>query len=100
MFKRKKLTRKRKIVYIIIASLVVLLIAFRIALPYILLRYVNRQLTRIDGYRGHVEDIDVALYRGAYVIKDIRLDKTGGKIPVPFFKADKIDLSIQWNALF
>ncbi len=33
----------------------------RIALPYILLRYVNKQLTRIKGYTGHVDDIDVAL---------------------------------------
>ncbi|MEO8404102.1 MAG: DUF748 domain-containing protein [Chitinophagaceae bacterium] len=98
MFK-KKLTRKRKITYIILGSLIVLLIAFRIALPYILLKYVNKQLTRIEGYRGHVEDIDVALFRGAYVIKEIKLDKTGGKIPVPFFKANKMDLSIQWNAL-
>jgi hypothetical protein len=96
----KKITKKRKIVYIVLGSLVVLLIAFRIALPYILLHYVNRQLTQIKGYTGHVDDIDVALIRGAYVIKDIRLDKTDGKIPVPFFSAKAIDLSVEWGALF
>ncbi len=72
----------------------------RIALPYILLRYVNKQLTLIDGYTGHVRDIDVALYRGAYSIKDLMLDKTGGKIPVPFFAAKTIDISVEWSALF
>lgn len=72
----------------------------RIALPYILLRYVNKQLTLIDGYTGHVRDIDVALYRGAYSIKDLKLDKTGGKIPVPFFAAKTIDISVEWKALF
>lgn len=97
---RKKLSRRKKIIWIIVGSFVVLLIAFRIALPYILLRYVNRQLNRIEGYKGHVEDIDVALYRGAYTIKEIRLDKISGDIPVPFFKADKMDLSIEWRALF
>ncbi len=99
MFKRP-LSRKRKITYIIVGSLIVLLIAFRIALPYILLKYVNRQLARIDGYSGRVEDIDVALYRGAYTIDGIKLDKLNGKIPVPFFQADEIDLSIEWGAIF
>lgn len=93
-------TKKRRVLYIVFGSLVVLLIAFRIALPYILLRYVNKQLATIDGYRGHVDDIDVSLYRGAYTIKDIYLNKTGGAIPVPFFKANEIDLSVEWRALF
>ena len=83
----------------ILGSLLVLFIGFTIALPHILLRYVNRQLTLIDGYRGHVEEIDVHLWRGAYTIKSIKLDKTGGKIPVPFFNARAIDLSVEWRAL-
>ncbi|MEJ0103617.1 MAG: hypothetical protein WDO19_14165 [Bacteroidota bacterium] len=82
---RKPLSKKKKIAWIIIGSFILLLVGFRIALPYILLRFVNRELTRIDGYTGKVEDIDVALFRGAYTIKRIHLDKTGGKIPVPFF---------------
>lgn len=93
-------TKKRRTILVILGSLIILLIAFRIALPYILLKYVNRQLTMIDGYRGHVDDIDVSLYRGAYTIKDIYLNKTSGSIPVPFFKADEIDLSVEWRALF
>jgi hypothetical protein len=77
-----------------------LLIAFRIALPYILLRFVNKELQTIPGYTGHVDDIDVHLIRGAYTIKVIKLDKTGGKIPVPFFSAEAIDLSVEWSAIF
>lgn len=96
---KKTITRKRKIVYIVLGSLLIILTGLRIALPYILLNYVNEQLTMIDGYTGHVNDIDVALYRGAYTIKQIKLDKTGGKVPVPFFAADIIDLSVQWKAL-
>jgi hypothetical protein len=99
MFK-KKLTKRKKIIWIIIGSLVVALIVFRIMLPGILLRYVNKQLTKIDGYKGHVDDIDVSLFRGAYTIDGIRLDKINGKIPVPFFQANKIDLSIEWGAIF
>ena len=96
----KKITRKRKIIYIILGTLLAALIVFRIMLPGVLLRYVNKQLTLIKGYSGHVEDIDVALFRGAYTIKDLRLDKTDGKVPVPFFNAKTIDLSVEWGALF
>jgi len=97
---KRPLSRRAKIMGITAGSLLVILIALRIALPYILLRVVNRQLTLIDGYRGHVDDIDVSLIRGAYTIDSIRLNKTGGKVPVPFFSANKIDLSLQWGALF
>ena len=55
---------------------------------------------RLDGYTGHVRDIDLALIVGSYKIKDIKLEKTGGKIPVPFFAAEVIDLSVEWKALF
>ena len=92
--------KTRKTLVIVLGSLLLLLIAIRIALPYILLKLVNKELQNIPGYTGHVEDIDVALIRGAYKIKEIKLEKTGGKIPVPFFSAPLIDLSIQWESLF
>ncbi len=91
---------KRKVVLIVLGSLLVIGIGLRIALPYILLRFANKELQTIPGYRGHVEDIDVHVIRGAYTIKVIRLDKTGGKIPVPFFSADALDLSVEWSAIF
>lgn len=84
----------------ILLILLVILIGFRIALPYIVLKSVNKKLAEIDGYTGHVRDIDLALILGSYKIKDIELKKTGGKIPVPFFSAAVIDLSVEWKALF
>ncbi len=92
--------KTRKTLLIILGSLLILILAFRIALPYILLRLVNKELQNIPHYTGHVEDIDVALIRGAYKIKSIKLEKTGGKVPVPFFAAPLIDLSLQWASLF
>ncbi len=100
VMRKKPVTKRKKIILIIIGSLLVILIALRIALPSILLRFVNKQLSELHGYYGHVEDIDVALIRGAYTIKTITLVKTDGKIPVPFFAANVIDLSVEWKALF
>lgn len=92
--------KKKRLFWYIAGSLVILLLAFRIALPYIMLRYANREIDKLEGYDGNIEDLDVALLRGAYTLKGIRLDKVNGKIPVPFFEATDIDLSVEWRALF
>jgi hypothetical protein len=101
MIEKKK---KKKRTRIILLSLLALLIIFRLMLPYIVLKYVNNTLSELKEYYGHVEDIDIALYRGAYIIKDIRLDrrveKTGKKDTIPFFRSSEIDLSVEWSAIF
>jgi hypothetical protein len=85
-----------------VVIIVLLLVAIRIALPYVILHFANQKLARLDGYHGHIRDIDLALYRGAYVINDIYIDKVteGQKERTPFFSAQRIDLSVQWKALF
>jgi hypothetical protein len=55
-----RFARVHKIFIIIIVVLVVL----RILLPYILLKYCNKSLSELKGYYGHIQDIDVSLYRG------------------------------------
>ncbi len=58
----------------------------------------------MKGYNGHVEDIDIWLIRGAYVINDIKIWETDSssysKDSFPFFKANAIDLSLEWKSLF
>ena len=62
--------------------------------------YVNRKLSEIPGYRAHVSAVTLHLWRGAYQIHNIAIVKTSGKVPVPFFSAPLVDLSVQWKALF
>jgi hypothetical protein len=83
---------------IIILSIIGALIIFRLFLPLIVKSYVNKVLNRIPGYHGSVGDIDISLYRGAYVIDDLLLYKNGNKKPMLDFP--KTDVSIQWGALF
>ena len=89
---------------IVLGSILVLLIALRLALPYFVLKYVNRVLSEMEQYHGHVEDIDIALIRGAYVINDIKIEKINNedkqRDTIPFFKSPEIDLSVQWSSLF
>jgi hypothetical protein len=86
----------------IFIGVVVFVVILRLILPYVVLRYANKSLAEMDGYYGHVEDIDLALIRGAYQIDSIyinKVDSTTNK-QTPFFSAAEIDLSIEWKALF
>lgn len=92
------MTRKRKLVIVVISVLLLLLVG-RIALPYVVEEYANDRLAALDSYDGHVGDIDIHLWRGAYSIDDLVVVKTGARRPVPFFKARRVDLSIEWRSL-
>jgi len=95
--KRSRFKKKRYIVPIII---LILLIAFRLYLPTLVKNYVNKVLADIPGYYGQVEDIDIALIRGAYVINGMYLNKGTAESQVPFLNFPKSDISIEWKSLF
>jgi hypothetical protein len=83
-----------------IIVIVLILVLARIALPYAVTAYVNRQLDKVPEYEGRIGDVDVHLFRGAYQIHDISILKTTGDVPVPFMSAKKVDLSVEWSELF
>ena len=92
------MTRKQKVLVVLIALGVVLVVA-RLMMPYAVERYVNGKLQSLDSYRGHIGDVDIHLWRGAYSIDAIEIVKTGAARPVPFFKADRLNLSLEWRSL-
>ena len=100
MARSKKFILKRpaKVLLIILAILIVI----RIILPHVVLHYTNKTLANMKGYYGHIEDIDLAIIRGAYKIDSIYLNKvdTITNKQTHFFSAELIDLSIEWKALF
>jgi len=88
--------------YKILIGIGATLIVIRLILPHVVLHYANKALANMDGYYGHIEDVDISLFRGAYVINDIYLNKvdSASKEQTDFFKCANIDLSIEWSALF
>ena len=56
----------------------------------------------MDGYYGHVKDVDIALIRGAYRLDSIYINKHDSTTDkqTPFFSSRAIDLSVEWRALF
>ena len=96
-----KKTKQRKLLRIV-GVIVGLLIILRIVLPYIVLNFVNNRLAHINGYFGHVDDINISLFRGAYLVKDIYIDvvDTSSQKQTPFFASERVDVSIEWKSLF
>ena len=83
------------IVLVVILGVVIV----RPFLPQVVRWYVNRILDQSVLYHGTVGDVTLHLWRGAYSIENVKISKTTGNIPVPFFAADQVDLAVQWDAL-
>jgi hypothetical protein len=90
---------RSKFFWLVVVLLAVVLVV-HLMLDVWVRNYVNRKLSEIEGYRAHVTAVHVALWRGAYVIHGIEINKVDGHVPVPFFSAPLVDLSIQWGELF
>ena len=83
----------------IASAVILLLLAVRVALPHLVEDYVNKTLDALPGYTGHVADIDLHLYRGAYTIDSLVLLEENGNPKHPFLQIPETDLSIEWKSL-
>lgn len=79
---------------------VAVLLALRLALPYLLRDAINRRLARIPDYSGHVEEVRLHLWRGAYSMHGLEILKRNHAVREPFFSARNIDFSLAWRELF
>lgn len=89
-----------KLIYIVISIIILAVVVVRLALPGMVKNYVNKKLNELPGYTGHVNDVDIHLLHGAYVIKDLLLKKKSDPEKYPFLQINKADLALQWGALF
>ncbi|MGE8498227.1 MAG: DUF748 domain-containing protein [Pseudomonas sp.] len=84
----------------ILLGLAGLVLAIHIALPYVIRDYLNEKLADMGDYRGHIVDVDLEWWRGAYRINGLKIVKADGEVPVPLLLAPGIDLSVSWQALW
>lgn len=81
--------------------IVILLIVVRIFLPTILTYTINWYLgNKIEHYQGHIEDFDLALWRGAYQIEGLKIWKRGTAPDTALISVQRIDLSLAWRAIW
>ncbi len=96
----RKHWRLRKKLLVALIIVVAICAGVRALLPWAVRDYVNRTLDRNLLYSGKVGTVKLHIWRGAYSIHDIQLNKTTADVPVPFFAAKAVDFSVQWGALF
>lgn len=100
MSKKRPNAARNRVLKITLITIAVV-VAIRLALPYVILHFANNSLAKMDGYYGRIRDIDLALIRGAYKIDSIYINKVDSvsQKETPFFSASLVDLSIDWRAL-
>lgn len=81
-------------------TLLLLLLVAQLTLPWLIRDYLNGKLADMGEYRGHIDDIDLAWWRGAYRINGLSIVKADGSVPVPLLDAPGIDLAVSWQALW
>lgn len=96
------LSTRRRHVLLGVAVVIGVLIAVRIALPIVAKTMINDRLAAIEPYRGHVGDVDLALWRGAYELSDISLSlrNPGQSHHEQLLTIESIDIGLSWQALF
>ena len=93
-------TLLRNKIAVAVALLLVVFVGVRLALPFLVKDYVNGKLQQMESYVGRIERVHIALWRGAYSIEDIVIEKKSAEGNESFFSADKLQLALQWPALF
>lgn len=96
----KRLLRRlpRHVFWALVAGFALLLLA-RLLAPSIVRWQVNLRLADLDGYSGHVDAIDLELWRGAYQLEGLFLERVTDARRTPFLEAGTIDFSLRWGAL-
>lgn len=79
---------------------VLLLVVARLTLPHLLKTAINHRLAAIPAYTGHVNDVGVSIFRGAYSMHGVELKKLEAGATRPFLSVDEIDFSLVWGELF
>ncbi|MEP7098813.1 MAG: DUF748 domain-containing protein [Dokdonella sp.] len=85
--------------WITIAVIVMLVIGIDLALPSWIKSTLNRKLDHMGAYHGRVRDVSLHLWRGAYSIDELLIERRGGKSSIPLLHAPRMDLAVSWNAL-
>jgi hypothetical protein len=77
----------------------IVLVALRVVAPVGLRWWAERTLDRTPGYDARIADVDLHLWRGAYRIEGLAIDRVTATGNEPYFATAALDLSVQWKQL-
>jgi hypothetical protein len=84
-----------------IGGAIILAIALRVSLPFLLQDRIVRSINEIKGYNGSVDNVDLQIYRGGFKVEKLKIFEEASEKPeIPLVDLALLDFSIQWKALF
>jgi len=83
----------------IVLALGLLLVLLHVALPHLARNYLNEKMADMGDYQGHVEDVDLAWWRGAYRVEGLLIEKKDKRVQAPLLEAPAIDIAISWDGI-
>jgi hypothetical protein len=90
-----------RITLIILGVFAVLILAFRIYLPFLIRDQLNSNINEMEGLSGNVENVSLSLLRGNIYLSGISIYNDDYPDPsVPFVSVASNDISVDWGALF
>ncbi|MFT7963067.1 hypothetical protein, partial [Salmonella enterica] len=69
----------------ILLALGLLLILLHLALPHLVRNFLNEKMADMGDYQGHVEDVDLVWWRGAYQVEGLLIEKKDKRVQAPLF---------------
>src|SRR5699024_3569047 len=87
-----------RISMITVAVLALLLIILHLMLPWLVREFLNDKLADMGDYRGHIEDVDMTWWNGAYRINGLEIIKVEGENQVPFVTLPAMDIKVRMRA--
>lgn len=86
---------------VVLFSVLALMVAVRWSAPTFIENYLNNNLLAdLGDYRGSVDDVSLALWRGAMRVEGVRIEKTAGRTWTDFIVVPAVDIAIAPGALF
>jgi hypothetical protein len=81
--------------------IVLFILGVRVALPFLIENRINKAIDDIEGYHGHVDDVDLKLYRGGFQLNHLTIFEEASENPeIPIVHLPLLDFSIEWRAVF
>lgn len=95
-----KRPEKKKILFGLLLTCLLVILAAHPLINYFGARYINHKLKDgVENYTGSIEKLRVNLFTGSYRIYDLILKKKSHPTP-PFLDIKEITFSLSWRALF
>ena len=89
---------QRRVRWLAYACLFLLLL--RLSLSVIIKTGANQVLDHMTRYRGHINHVGLSFWRGAYQFQGVKISTIDGKVPLPLFEAENVDIALEWRQLF